>query len=264
MSAVQTWRLLGAADLEAIARALQPLAQSWASEWLPDAVLKLSVVDAHTHPLLRAGDGEQMLSLNNKQGGAAAIAMYRGALASMLQRQAMAALGATPEPCPAGASDGIPAALAHYQLRDLLARLARLPAGSVRNDTLYSLSRAPVPRAIRINGAVLVLLTLDNHAMRVWLPHEAVAGWCRRPIRNSGAPLLARTKALAGCSLPFRLQVGVGTLALADLLALQPGNVIRLDSGLDQPMELVTGDGPGFGHCYLGLRDGSPVIQLCS
>ena len=262
MKAAQPWRLLGAADIDAIARGLQPLAQAWADEWLPDTALAFSVVDAHARPLLRAADGEQVLSLKNEQGGIGAVLMYGSALIGMLQQQALSRLGVPPVQALPGGS--LTAALAHYQLRDLLARLARLPAGSARKQTLYSQDPALSPTDLKGNGAVLVLLAWDRHAVRIRLPHDAIANWCRPPTCGKAAPLVARTEALAGRSLPFRLQAGAATLALADLLALQPGHVIPLDTGPDQPMALVCGDGPGFGRCYLSLQDGRPVIQFCS
>ena len=262
MKAGQPWRLLGAADIEAIACGLQALAQAWADEWLPDTALTLSVVAAHAHPLLCAADGEQLLSLKKEHGGPGALVMYGSALVVMLQQQALCRLGVPPAQAVAGSA--LTAALAHYQLRDLLARLARLPAQSARRESLYSQDSALRPADRKGNGAVLVLLALGRHALRLWLPHDAVADWCRRSTRGKAAPLVARTEALAGRSLPFRLQAGSATLALADLLALQPGHVIPLDAGPDQPMALVCGAGPGFGRCYLSLQDGRPVIQFCS
>ena len=181
-----------------------------------------------------------------------------------LQRQALATMDVPAGHYATGGRRDMAAALAHYQLRDLPARLARLPAGSARREELYRHSRTLRPALRKGDGAVLVRLALDRHAVRIWLPHAAVAGWCRRPDRGVRTPLVPRKEALGGCSLPFRLQAGVATLALADLLVLQPGNVIRLDTGPEQSMEIVTGDGPGFGRCYLGLQDGQPVIQLCN
>ncbi len=260
MSAAQAWRLLGTGDLEAIARGVQPLVRAWADEWLPDAAPTATAVDAHAHSSLQVQAGEQLLALKNEQGGLGAVAMYGSGILTALQAQSLAALGVPPEQ----RGDGVHAALALYQLRDLLARLARLPAGSARKATLYSQDRALRPTAAKGSGAVLVQLALNRDAVRVWLPHDAVASWCRRPSRSAGPALTARTEALAGRRLPFQLQAGCASLALADLLRLQPGNVIRLETGLDQPMELITEEGTGFGRGYLGLQQGRPVIQLCS
>lgn len=262
MKAVQPWRLLGAADIEAIACALQALAKAWADEWLPDMALTLRVVAAHDYSSLRATNGEQLLSLKKEQGSPGAVAMYGSALVNMLQQQALCRLGVPPAQTVAGS--GLTAALAQYQIRDLLARMARLPPHSACRESLYSQDPALRPAHVKGNGAVLVLLALGRHALRIWLPHDAVTGWCPRPTHGKSAPLVARTEALAARSLPFRLEAGSATLALADLLALQPGHVIPLDTGPDQPMALVCGDGPGFGRCYLSLQDGRPVIQFCS
>lgn len=262
MKAVHAWRLLGAADIEAIACSLRPLVQAWADEWLPEAAVALSVAGADGHPLLRVADGEQVLAMRDGQGEPGVAVIYGSGLVGALQQQALAILGVPP--CERASSGGLPAALAHYQLRDLPARLARLPAGSARQEDLYSHGHRLHAPGRKGSGAVLLRLAFDQHAVRIWLPHASVAPWCRRPVRGMQAPLRARAEALAGCRLPVRVQAGSATLALADLLALRPGNVIRLDTRPDQPLALVSGSGPGFGRCYLGLQDGRPVIQLCS
>jgi hypothetical protein len=258
LSAAQPWRLLGAGDLEAITRGVQPLLRAWADEWLPDVLLTVRVVDAHAYPAMQVPAGEHLLALKDEQGGLRAVAIYGKGAIGALQAQTLAALGLAP------GSDGIHAALAHYQLRDLLARLVRLPAGSARRDALYSQDRALCPAPAKGSATVMLLLTLERDAMRVWLPQDATVSWCRRPHRDARPALIPRTAALSGRSLSFQLQAGGATLALADLLTLQPGNVIRLDTGLDQPMELVTEDGAALGRCYLGLQHGRPIIQLCA
>jgi flagellar motor switch/type III secretory pathway protein FliN len=258
LSAAQPWSLLGASDREGIARGVQPLLRAWADEWLPDALPMVSVVDAHAHPAMQVQAGEHLLALKDEQGGLRAVAIYGSGIIGALQAQTLAALGMAP------VSDSIHAALAQYQLRDLLARLVRLPAGSARRDALYSHDRALRPAPAKGSGTALLLLTLERDAMRVWLPQDAIGNWRRRPSRDSRPALFSRTAALSERRLSFQLQAGGATLALADLLTLQPGTVIRLDSGLDQPMELVTEGGAALGRCYLGLQHGRPVIQFCA
>ena len=261
MSAVQPWRLLGAGDRDAVGRGVQPLLRAWADAWLPDALPAVSVVDAHAHPALQVQAGEHLLALKDELGALRAVAIHGNGVPGALQAQTLAALGIAP------GSDGIHAALAHYPLRDLLARLVRLPAGSARRDALYSQDRALLPAPAKGSGSVLLLLTLAHDAMRIWLPQDAISDWCRLPSphsRHSRPAPIARTAALSARRLAFQLQAGSATLALADLLTLQPGHVIRLDSGLDQPMELVTEAGGALGRGYLGLQHGRPAVQLCA
>lgn len=258
MSAAQPWRLLGAGDLDSITRGVQPLLQAWVAEWLPDVLLTVSVADAHAHPAMQVQAGEHLLVLKDEQGGLRGVVIYGGGIVSALQAQTMTALGLAPD------SEGIHVALAHYQLRDLLARLVRLPAGSARRDALYSQDRALRPAPAKGSGTVMLLLKLERDAMRVWLPQDAIGNWCRRLPRDARPALISRTTALSERRLSFQLQAGGATLALADLLTLQPGNVIRLDTGLDEPMELVTEDGAALGRCYLGVQHGRPAIQLCA
>lgn len=258
MSGAQPWRLLGAGDIETITRGVQPLLQAWVAEWLPDVLLTVSVADAHAHPAMQVQAGEHLIALKDEQGGPRAVVIYGSGIVSALQAQTLAALGLAPD------SDGIHVALAHYQLRDLLARLVRLPAGSVCRDTLFSQDRALRPAPAKGSGTVVLLIKLERDAMRVWLPQDAIGSWCRRLPRDARPALISRTAALSERRLSFQLQAGGATLALADLLALQPGNVIRLDTGLDEPMELVTEDGAALGRCYLGLQHGRPAIQLCA
>lgn len=264
MSRVQAWRLLGAVDLEAITRGLQPLVQGWADEWLPGTVLKLEVIDTHGSGSLPAAEDDQLLILENGQGSPSAVVTYGRGLIGLLQRQALAGLGIPGGYCATPVGNDMLSALAHYQLRDLLARLARMPAGTARRESLFSQDRTLRPAGARGDGSVLMQLTLERHTVCIWLSHDVVSGWCRKPAPGAQTQLVGRKEALAGCGLPYRLQAGVATLALADLLALQPGNVIRLDNGPENAMELVSGDGQPFGRCYLGLHDGQPAIQLCS
>jgi hypothetical protein len=264
LSRVQAWRLLGAVDLEAIAQGLKPLAQAWADDWLPGALLTLEVMDTHGPGPLPAAEGDQLLALHNEQGSLSAVVTYGRGLIGMLQSQALAALGV---PAGCGGTPGgndLLSALAHYQLRDLPARLARMPAGTAHREARYSKNCALLSAGVRGDGTVLVQMVLERHAVRIWLSHDVVAGWCRQPVAGGQAPLMGRKEALAARGLPFRLQAGVATLALADLLALQPGDVIRLDTGPESAMELVSGNGLRFGRAYLGLQDGQPAIQLCS
>ena len=268
MSAAQPWRLLAAADVTAITNALRPMVQAWVDAWLPDAAFTMTVMDAHAHPFSSMEAGEQLLALTDAPGGAVMLALlYGGNVLAMLQTQALTALGITAAHRSAADDDALPAAVAHYQLRDLATRLVRQPSGSARRHACYTEDRARCPVPTKGSGSVLLLLALDRHVLRIWLPHDAVAAWCRRPVREAWAPLVPlvpRTEALAHRRLALRLQAGSATLALADLLFLQPGDVVRLDTGLDQPMELVSAQGAAIGRAYLGLRQGRPVIQLCS
>ena len=268
---MQPWRLLGAADFDAIARALQPLVQGWVDAWLPDAVFSLTVTDAHAHPSLCMEASEQLLVLADAPGGAVLLSiMYGNNVLAMLQTQALAAFGVPAAQRSAGNDDALPVAVAHYQLRDLATRLARQPLGSARRHACFSEDRTQCPVASKGSGSVLLLLSLDRYVLRVCLPHDTVAAWCRRPVRGAKAPpiplapLVPTAEALADRRLALRLQAGSATLSLADLLSLQPGDVVRLDTTLDQPMELVSAQGAAIGRGYLGLRQGRPVIQLCS
>ena len=262
MSGVRPWRLLGSGDIELVRRGLQPLATAWAEEWLPGTLPTVQVADAHDHPFLNARPSEQMLTLQHSDGVVPGRLFLCERLAASLRARTLETLGV-----PSGHGNGgsMVDSVVGYQLRDLLGRLACQPAHVARETSLFTLTALPSLDRRMGSGSVLVTVTLAGETARAWLSQAAVKGWLRpRSKKAMGPAPISRTKALAERRLAFRLLAGDASLNLADVLTLQPGNVIRLENGPDQAMRLVTGSGATLGNCYLGTLDGRPVIQFCS
>lgn len=202
-----------------------------------------------------------MLTLQRTDGGVPGRLFFCDRLAASLRARTVETLGI---PSGQGGAGTLVASVVAYQLRDLLARLARQPADMAREASAFKLSGVPHIDLRQGSGSVLLTVTLTDDRARVWLSQQAVRDWCRpHPAKAIGPALASRLEAIAKRRLGFKLLAGDASLRLADVMALQPGNVIRLDTGPDQPMALVTDSGVSLGPCYLGMLNGQPVIQFC-
>lgn len=158
-----------------------------------------------------------------------------------------------------GAPAGIAAQAAGDALRDLLA--AWLEAGGGAR----ALQRAPLPAACRAPGIAVVELVLRHagQALRAVCCHPA--GHPRPPsAHRASAPLAPLAAALQGQAVALSLQLGEVEMDLQTLYGLAPGDVMRFEAPLDQPLELRVGDervGPGV-RAYLGALGGHRAIEI--
>lgn len=249
MSAARPWRLLGAADLAAARRGLEPLATAWAHTWLPGETVAIGLAPAQAgaerrEPLLALCDGDDART------GPRQAVLYGAA--HRLLRPALAEAGSE-----------LAVLMARYILRDLLARLARLPAGGLRDDARFSMPPDPLPGALAADGSVVLTLGLGREELAVWISHALLGPWLERAGRGDARPLASRQDALAGRRLGLRVLAGQAELGLADLVRLEPGDVVLLDTRADRPMVLESSQGTAIAHGYLGLRDNATAMQIC-
>ena len=249
MSAARPWRRLGDSDVAALRHGLEPLASSWAQAWLPGEAMAFKVAAAapsltDEEPLLVLCDGDDARA-------GPRLAVLCGAAQKVLR----------PVLADVGAELSVP--MMQYILRDLLARLARLPPGSLRTDALFPAASRSSPRAMAADGSAVVTLVFGRDELVVWMSHGLLSHWyeVRSPARR--AALAPPQEALAGCRVPFRLLVGNAELALADLIRLEPGDVILLDAGIEQPLTLENTLGERIARGHLGLRRGAAAVQIC-
>lgn len=250
MSAPRPWVWLGESDIGALRRGLEPLAAAWATSWMPGEGMSFRVAAAEPgmlrkEALLALQDGE------DAQAGPRQAVLHGAAMQKLLQ------------PALADVGSELAVQMAQYIARDLLVRLARLTPGSARRDALFpSVSNNPV-QAGTADGSAFLTLGFGRGELVVWMSHGLLSHWYEGRGRVKSAALASRQQALAGRRLPFRLLVGNADLALADLVRLEPGDVILLDAGIDKPLTLENMRGDPIARGYLGLRQGAAAVQIC-
>jgi flagellar motor switch/type III secretory pathway protein FliN len=174
-----------------------------------------------------------------------------------------AAMQTVLQPALADVGSELAAQMAQYIARDLLVRLARLTPGSVRRDALFPpVSNGPA-QAGMADGSALLTLGFGRDELMVWMSHGLLSHWYEGRGRVKSDALVSRQEALAARCMPFRLLVGNADLALADLVRLEPGDVILLDAGIDKPLTLESVCGNPIARGYLGLRQGAAAVQIC-
>ena len=250
MSAPRPRVWLGHSDIGALQHGLEPLAATWATRWMPGESMSFRVAAAEPG-LLRK---EALLVLQDGEDARAGPrqAVLLGAAMQKLLQPALADAGAE-----------LAVQMAQYIARDLLVRLARLTPGSVRRDALFPPAASSFVQAGPADGSALLTLGFGRGELAVWMSHGLLSHWYEDHGPVKSAALASRQEALAGRRLPFRLLVGNADLALADLVRLEPGDVILLDAGIDRPLTLETTRGDPIARGYLGLRQGAAAVQIC-
>ena len=196
-------------------------------------------------PLLILRDGE------DAKAGQRQAVLYGAAVQKLLQ-PALSDVGAE-----------LAAQMAQYILRDLLVRLSRLAPGGVRTDALFPPAAGGSLEVGIADGSVVITLGFGRDELVVWMSHGLLSHWYERRGQIKPGALASRQDALAARRLPFRLLVGNADLALADLVRLEPGDVILLDAGIDKPLTLENARGDHIGRGHLGLRRGTAAVQIC-
>ncbi|SDF63748.1 Type III flagellar switch regulator (C-ring) FliN C-term [Massilia sp. PDC64] len=122
-----------------------------------------------------------------------------------------------------------------------------------------------VPAALRAqgSGAVVVDVKFERHAVGLLLDHAAVLRFAGAPAMSAPALPPADYRALlAGQTVKLTVDAGRATVNLGSLVALAPGDVIRLDTLADHPLAARTADGAVLLRGYLGTRDQHLALDL--
>lgn len=255
MKKLRSWRLLAPGELAAIQAGLAPLVLGWQQSCLPAGAALPSTVQSAVENLSAGVECRQSL-LDESGQVCAQLCCAQAALDVLQERSGLGARDCTQPP-------GLARAATVHLLRDLLARLARLPTGSAAREALFSQRQEALflPHA---SGAVSLGVDLGAGAgvLQIVLTQALVAGWCQPlPARRGG--LVARQGLADRLTLPYRVLAGSAELALADLMQLEPGDVLRFDRRAEQGLLLASEAGEAWCRAGMGLHQGTPVLQVC-
>jgi len=250
---VRTYALLAASALEAVRMPIETAVAVWSRDWgLPaPAVACRRAWD---------GSGHQACRLHLTADDAEAWLDWPDGLQAALQRAMFAPDRDYARP---GADAELAAAGAAAALEALTAALGGAVLGPMRS---LADGKAP-PAALRApgSGAVSVDLRFDRLVVGMMLNHAAVSRLAGVPASSSPALPPADYPALLGGQ-PVRLKVEAGraTVGVGSLVALAPGDVIRLDTLADHPLAASTADGAVLLRGYLGTRDNYLALDLAA
>lgn len=254
---VRVYALLAERVLAAVRAPLEAAVSAWARDW----GLEMPALSCR-----RAWEGAAPSAFPVRMAADADEGMAWLAWPDALQRTLQRALFGS-EHGPQAARSGAPelaAAGAGAALRALETALAvaACGAGPRRTAGTEPASALWAPGS----GAVLVELRFERHVFGMLLDAAAVARLAdgHAAARPSATPLVALDYRVLLARQPVLLAVEAGRadVALGSLLALAPGDVIRLDSLADAPLAATTADGTILLRGYLGARGHHLALDL--
>jgi|GEM_PF-918797 len=246
----QPFMLLSQASLAAVQSAVAAAAGAWARDWgvAPDALgVRAERAWEAARPKRQPASDWHLCAAT----GARAVWLAQPAELQAELQQLLFARDATHGP-QGGAEASLAPAAARRALLALQAALsaAALADGDAGGDA------APVPAErewTRGQGAVQVSVTLGKQHCQLLLNQGAVAALAGQG--KPGLPALAPVhyrRALAAAPVTLELRVGAAQVSLASLMSLAVGDVVKLDTKVDEPVRLASSAGVPLFAAYLG------------
>ena len=249
------FRLVGEGALRALRAALGAAVSSWAREWGAAAQPEVSVRRAWEASPARPPAWNQGV----RSGGLEAWLAIGADSAVQVQHVLF-------PPDPANLPDAAPSCgLAEGGARQALEALAdALATAALGGRQQPRGPAAPVPAHLgqRGSGAVCARIVIGRVQCEVLLNGAAV-----QALQDPAAPLPALmpvdpAAAVAPAPVTLRLHAGRARVSVGALLALAPGDVIRLDRAADAPLALATRSGHPLLAAYLGRRGDRLAVEL--
>ena len=255
---------LGLATPALVAR-VQELTQqalaAWSRRWAIAAHCEVRAAEAVRLP---AGSGMEfarelgaapgaVLALPADLRDAVATALFGAKLASRPAEPAARAADADEPPVPAEALGEQAAQAVVDDLRRVLSQ-----TWQVRT---WTIDAAPQATPGRWHALVEVEIEAAGRRVRAWLPglRFKAAATAAPAVR---APVVKAATACAALETSLLARVGRAELAIADIVQLQPGDVLVLDAALDQPISLSLEDDALELRAYLGAApDGRRAVR---
>ncbi|MDB5839824.1 MAG: hypothetical protein JWQ23_1776 [Herminiimonas sp.] len=269
--AVRLFTLWGRSEIEQLRQPLQEGLTGWRAKWLgagksPEpAIILRNGYEFEAADAPRALFQQQFLGCRDSGGKHLCAIRFAPRLLPALYASAVR----DPAAAPAMAADPLAMQLTCRMLRDLLERIiaaaaAAAASGAPPHGASFTEYDAPPISSARGEGAVVVALTIEQIDAALYLAPDMVRSWVKRGVpRGAAQALSTRRAALADTGVSFMIEAGSAVLSLSDLAGLAPGQVVRLETGLGQPMKVRGAGSPAWCGAYLGLRDGTKAVQLC-
>ncbi len=115
------------------------------------------------------------------------------------------------------------------------------------------------------SGAAMIRLQIGEHALLCCINAPLVQAFAPRHAARQKLPPLPKIKLLEVLQhVPIRLRVEVGQaqVAFGNLLTVGKGDVIKLNSVLDQPVAITAPNGERFCEAYIGKMQSSIAVEL--
>jgi flagellar motor switch/type III secretory pathway protein FliN len=256
---IRPYLLFGGTELNRLEQTLALVTAAWAERWLSagSAEVRAEMLGAEAE---RNGD---WLALKS---GASAVYLKRPvgiykALALAMFGDVAKAPGLSDAPSPMVAGTLASA------LQDLgAAVLAALNPAKESPDVLSIAAPPPAETWDPGAGALMIRIECKPLQLRLLLPGSLSAAYLRGAetarASPSAAPLENPLSMLATRSVRVAAQLGEAEIDIGTLQSLAVGDVIKLDTRVDQPAQLLSADGTPLCHGYLGTRDGYKSLQL--
>jgi len=255
MQSARPYKLLGAAELSYLQSHLQTAGRAWGAEWLrQDDVADVRCVPAAEAGIDRIGPAWRCAS---RAAAAVYLAEPPGDLPVLRQRL----FG------PAATQPSALALAAAWQALQALAARCLPGDGVAGPASLFARVAPPEQEARRGSGAVFTSLTwAGGLETRLLLDAEAVRRVLSTAPAKAPAPAAPRPvdprHAIGQGRVELRAWSGVAELDVATFQSLQPGDVIRLDLRIDEPLRLTVGGQATTRRAYLGGQDGRRALRL--
>jgi hypothetical protein len=250
------FRLLGDSAVRAMQHALAQAVSGWASEWgVAPALVEVSVQRAWASAPTRALAWNQSV----QSGSLRAWLAYGAELCAELQKMLFVA---DPVHVPGGGAPSLAPAGARQALDALLDALARTALSSQHNLARVAAAAIPPDNWKRGSGALIAQIAIGRQHCRMLLDSAAVQAM-QAPA--PALPALAEfdlEASVSGVPVSLQVEAGCARVRLGALLALAPGDVIRLDRQADAPLALRTLSGHGLFDAYLGRSGDQVAVEL--
>ncbi len=240
--------LVAGKRLQALQQRLQALLAAWCADW------GLGGLDLHSE---RAWESP-LAAYKNWQASAAAGLWYamEPSFVAQVQAQMLA-----PELGEAVFSDGIASAAASRAVQDLRARLAALLPAAVSAPTFLGTPASADACFAHASGAVLVQIA--GGAMACLFDAAALNGLLG-PAPVSAVPalnLVPRKQAIAHLPVRLVVEVGKAEVNLGNFLAIELGDVVRVNRAIDAPLHVAAMGGGVVFDGYLGKIGDTMAIE---
>jgi hypothetical protein len=257
---VRPFVLIGATALQAVQVALAGALRQWARDWgLPDSALALECGRGADGGAARA-DGWRQRRADGERGVWLA---WPAGLAGEIGRSLFA-----PDPgaAPAHATPlaGAAAEAAFSQLLEVLAGAALGGAPGMAGEA----AQGPPPAAfVRGAGTVAARLVIGGHSLHCLLDAACVRALAPRTAASAPMPDLAPLdywQVVRDVPVTLPVRIGRAQVGMGSLLRVAAGDVIRLDSCVDDPVAIAGPDGGALFGAYLGQVDGCIAVEIAN